>query len=290
MVTCQNGTDLLVLKARCFAKCQHQPHHDNNQPTTPTTPTTTMTTTTTTTTRDKLLAKVQALLAMADTSRGSTPAEAEAFMRKAQELMARHGLEEMDIAALGDVSSPAFDIGTTNHDADHTRRNADLYVGTVLKQAFGVKVVFSTYRTPGSNQNKLRMIIMGDITDRQIACVAAPMLYATMMKGYHEFVKNSNRGYKVGEERSFCQGVVDGYLQASEEGKQLVLKQLSKEQQAQFGMILANKEALITAYVQKAFPRLGSIRTQSKAGSHEAKQRGFATGAGMNLMPTNKIA
>jgi hypothetical protein len=262
-------------------------------PVTNTNHTTTMTTTTSNTTRDKLLAKVQALLAMADTSRGSTPAEAEAFMRKAQELMARHGLEEMDIAALGDVSSPAFDIGTTNHDADHTRRNADLYVGTVLKQAFGVKVVFSTYRTPGSNQNKLRIIIMGDSTDREIARVAAPMLYRTMVNGYNQWLKETFgtcRAGSVGTERSFCQGVVDGYLQASEEGKQLVLKQLSKEQQAQFGLILANKEALITAYVQKAFPRLGSIRTQSKAGSHEAKQRGFATGAGMNLMPTQKIA
>ena len=245
---------------------------------------------TTNTTREKLLSKVQALLAMADTSRGSTPAEAEAFMRKAQELMARHGLEEMDLAAIGDGNSPAFDIGTTNFDADHTRRNADLYVGTVLRKAFGVKVVFSTYRTPGSNQNKLRMIIMGDSTDREVARAAAPMLYATMMKGYHEFVKNSSRGYKVGEERSFCQGVVDGYLQASEEGKQLVLKQLSKEQQAQYGLILANKEALITAYVEKAFPNLGSIRTQSRAGSHEAQQRGFATGAGMNLMSSKKIA
>ena len=47
--------------------------------------------------KEKQLKRIQALLAKG-TCNGATPAEAEAFMAKAQELMTRHGIEEMELA------------------------------------------------------------------------------------------------------------------------------------------------------------------------------------------------
>jgi hypothetical protein len=239
--------------------------------------------------REKLLNKIQALLNKADTGRGASEAEAQAFLAKAQELMAKHGIEEMDLAMLDDGTMPAFDIGHDGYDTGHVRRNADIYVSRVLRKAFGVDIVFSEYRENGSSKNKCRMVIMGDKLDRDIARMVAPMIYETMMRGYHSWVKLEGMGYSVGHERDYCQGVSDGYLQASDEGKDHAMAQLSKEQKEQFGLIIANKEGLIVDYKKQLFPKLGSIGMKARPGSASARSHGFATGSRMTLTPTKKL-
>ena len=94
-----------------------------------------------------MLEKVRALLNKADPERGATIPEQEAAMAKARELMTKHGIDMMD-ASVNDES--CFDIGRTDWACDRGRRNADSSVAQVLKECFGVSIVFSSYYRPGA--------------------------------------------------------------------------------------------------------------------------------------------
>jgi hypothetical protein len=237
--------------------------------------------------RNRMLEKVRALLNKADPTNGATPEEAASFLAKAKELMTKHGIEEMEAHKPGDTS--CFDIGRTDYAADRGRRNADLYVARVLKQCFGCDVVFTGYYKAGQRSPVMGYAIMGDAADRELAKFAAPIIYKTMIGGLSEWLRISRKKWSAAYERSFSQGVLDGYVTASEEGKALAMKHLTKDQKEQFGLILVQKDALVEAFKVKEFPKLNSVRTRAGYGSEHARQTGFGKGANMKLGQTHNI-
>lgn len=230
-----------------------------------------------------MLEKIKALLAKADPANGATDEEAKTFMEKAQELMTKYGIEEMDLAAL-EGEKPAWDMGRENVDLEHVRRNTDLHVARVVKQAFDVEIIHSM-----TANGKQRYILLGDEVDRIIARFAIPLLYDAMFYGYKKWVRDNDRSWKVGEERSYCQGVADGYLNASEEGKAAVLKTLSKKKQETFGLILVDKRHALAEYTKEQFPKLVNIRTRASQGSDDAYSNGHAKGSKLKLKPGNNL-
>ncbi len=237
--------------------------------------------------RNRMLEKVRALLNKADPSNGATPEESAAFFAKAQELMVKHGIDEMAAHAPGESAS-TIDIGRTDYKTDRGRRNADTYVFYVLKECFNVDVVFSGYYKPGTKTPSFSYVIMGDELDREMAKFAAPIIYKTMISGLSEWLRKSGTKWTAAFERSFSKGVYEGYVKASEEGKALVMKNATKEQQEQFGLILVNKAALIETFKAKEFPRLKQTQTRRGVGSSDAQAAGFGKGAAMKLTPAAK--
>ena len=237
--------------------------------------------------RNRMLEKVRALLNKGDTSRGSTPEEAQSAMAKAQELMTKHNIDMMDAQELDTES--CFSIGRDDVKCDRGRRNADSYVTIVLKKCFGVDIVYSTHYRPGVRSSSLMYVIMGDETDREMAKIALPIIYKTMTGGLSAWLRTNHRTWSAALERSYCDGVAEGYILASDEGKALALKHLTKEQAEQFGLILFQKDALITAFKEKEFPELKFVRTRPGFGSALANQAGFSTGARMNLLAAKRI-
>lgn len=237
-----------------------------------------------------MLEKVRALLNKADPDRGATLPEQAAAMAKAQELMTKHHIDMMDATAAGAEES-CFDIGREDWVCDRAgRRNADSYVAKVLRECFGVDIVFTWFVKPGAKKASLSYAIMGDAIDRSMAKLAAPIIYKTMLKGLSEWLRVNSRSWTAAIERSFCSGVQDGYITASDEGKAFAMKHLTKDQKEQFGLILVQKDALIETFKEKEFPRLRSTRTRPGHGSAEARSAGFGKGASMKLTPTRHIA
>jgi hypothetical protein len=210
-------------------------------------------------------------------------------MAKAQELMTKHGIDMMEAHAAGESES-CFDIGREDWVCDRAgKRNADSYVAKVLRECFGVDIVFTWFVKPGQKKASLSYAIMGDAVDRQMAKFAAPIIYKTMLKGLSEWLRINGRSWTAAIERSFCNGVQEGYVKASEEGKAFALKHLTKDQQEQFGLILVQKDALIETFKAKEFPRLKFGRIKRGQGSDAARQAGFGKGASMKLTPTRHI-
>ena len=238
--------------------------------------------------RLKLLNKIQALLNKADTGRGATEEEAKTFLAKAQELMLKHGTEEMEIANLvGDDGAPAYDMGRSDFLAKHERRAMDLFIGDLLRKLFGVHVIYGYHAKPNGSSRALRYIICGDQLDRDMAKIALPIIHDTMKRGYNRWLRENGLSHKVGYEQSFCRGLMQGYLQASEEGKALYMSQLSKEQKEQYGLILADKKEAVTAYVKEAFPNLGTVSHHNHAHDHAAGSAGFNEGSRMKIFQKN---
>lgn len=234
-----------------------------------------------------MLEKVRALLNKADPSNGATPAESASFMAKAQELMLKHGIEQLEAMTTGNES--CFNIGRTDCETGRGRRNADTYVAAVIKACFGVDVVWTTYYHGNKMGGSLNYAIMGDEADRQMAKIAIPVIYKTMISGLSEWLRAKGIKWTAAIERSFCHGVREGYLKASEEGKQFVLSQLSKEQKEAFGLIVVQKEGLIKSFKDKEFPELRQTRIRKGVGSAAATAAGFGKGAAMKLSQTHNI-
>ena len=236
--------------------------------------------------RNSIIEKVRALFNKANPENKATPAEAASALSKAQELMTKYGIEQMEAEATHDES--IFDIGKTEWNTDRSRRNIDSYVFNVLKECFGVDVVFTSYQTPGKKVESVSYVIIGDVLDREMAKFAAPIIYKTMLSGFSAWLKSSGSKWSAAYERSYSYGVYRGYVTASDEGKTLAMKHLSKEKKEQFGLILIGKASLIEDFKTKEFPRITSIKTRRGFGSEQAQQIGFGKGANMKLTPTTK--
>lgn len=238
--------------------------------------------------RNKLLEKIQALLAMADVGRGATEAEAASFFRKAQELMTRHGIEQMELENLTGDAPAGFDIGEEFHDTGRSRRNADNFIFRIIKAAFGVQMIFYSYYVLGSRTPKLRYLIIGETVDRAMAKMVIPELSAQMRKGFNQWKTETGKGHTEDLECSYCHGVCDGYLNASEEGKALALKHASKEVQEQWGLMLVGKADAVEKFTADNHKNLKTISV-SDGKSRDAYGAGHAKGSTMSLTPKQQL-
>lgn len=240
--------------------------------------------------REKLLSKLQALLNMADTSRGSSEAEAQSFLKKAQELMAKHGIEEMELADIGDKPTE-MEIVEQRHDTGVRRRITDTYVFRILKKCFDVDVIFSHHRMVPGGPEKQTYILIGDPLDVAFARIAIPIMHRTMVTTLGIFLKANSKTWTAVYEHSICEGVYQGFVTASEQGKELATKVLSKEKKEQYGLILVNKADAIQKYREDNYKNLKSCSRGPRDNSKDAAaySTGFKAGASMDVKTGNKL-
>lgn len=133
---------------------------------------------------EKLLNKIKALLAKAN-CKSVTEEEGKAFMAKAAELMAKHGLEMSDLPE-DKNDDGSIDVGRHVHETGRRKREYDVAVGRILQKCFDVKIVHS------SGGGRYDVWIIGTPEDRAIALEVLPMLQATMSRGFLKWQRENN--------------------------------------------------------------------------------------------------
>ena len=241
--------------------------------------------------REKLLAKIQALLNKADTGRGATEEEAKAFLAKAQELMRKHGIEEMELGQL--IGDEAAEIEVTEEvlRLNIRRRIVDQYVWEILEKCFDVKCIFSKHRLKPGGPDKMAYILIGDPLDVAFAKMSIPLIHRTMVTGLGLYLKSHGKTWTSTAEHSFCKGVTVGFIKESEQGKEMAMKVLSKEKKEQFGLILVNKQEAIAKFVADKHKNLKSATRGRQEDDWDllAFEKGKKTGKDMDLKTNNKL-
>lgn len=231
---------------------------------------------------EKLLAKIKALLAKGS-DKGVTEEEGKAFMAKAAEMMAKHGLEMTDLPA-DSPSDGGLDINQTIKDSGRRKREYDVAVGRILQKCFNVKIVHSNDRL-----GKYSVWIIGTAEDREVALEVLPMLQSTMSRGFLAWQRdNGITKWCSNSARAYYYGLASGYITASEEGKARAMSQASKEQQGKYEIVLANKSEAIELWA-KTNLCLKPLKAEKLEKSSTAYNSGFARGATLTLIQPKKL-
>lgn len=240
-----------------------------------------------------LLRKIRALLEKADVSRGATDAEAAASMAKAQELMTKYGIEQMDVTASTPSSGPTFDIAHEQYVTTRKLRyDYDANVARIIQKCFGVKIIWTSAVGPDGKRKHVYSLV-GDRTDIAMAKIAITLCLKAMTSGVARYLREECRGAKwtapVG--RAYYLGVERGYLEASEQGRKTAYQQATKQQADRYAIVLVDKEKAVANAVPRFFPALRSTKSRGPRDgySDRAYQAGQRDGSHMDLLSGNKL-
>jgi glutamate-1-semialdehyde 2,1-aminomutase len=109
---------------------------------------------------ESIINKIRNLFKMADPANGASQNETEIAMRKAKELMTRHGIEQMHIE---DKPAEAFQQETIN--TGRRRRDEDRWIPTVIHQVFEVKVLFTQAWDSAKHTYRHAYLFVGEPVD-----------------------------------------------------------------------------------------------------------------------------
>ncbi len=230
---------------------------------------------------EKLLNKIKALLAKGS-DKGVTEEEGKAFMNKAAEMMAKHGLEMSNLPE-DKNSNNSLDIDRHVHQTGRRKREYDVAVGQILAKCFDVKIVHST------GGGKYDAWIIGTFEDRAIALEVLPMLQATMSRGFLAWQRLEGvTKWSSNSARAYYYGLAEGYITASEEGKARAMKAASKEQQGKYELVLVKKSEALEKWATTTF-KLKQVKSEKREMKSSAYSLGFVQGATMKLIQPKKL-
>jgi hypothetical protein len=237
-----------------------------------------MSNTTSTSQQESLLNKIRNLLKLADPANGATQAEMETAMRKAQELMVRHGIEQMDLGSAAEAS-PVDEERVT---MSRKKYPQDRWIPRVLKAVFDVDILVSSAWRHGAYRHMY--IIIGEPVDREAAKMAITYVFDAMTKGLNAYLKVTGQSWNSTTAHSFYRGVAEGFIRESAHGRAAAMKRFKKEEQDRFAIVLVDKSKAIAKYVETKYPKLryGSrgIRANFDESAHAA---GHAAGAAIDF-------
>jgi hypothetical protein len=193
---------------------------------------------------------------------------------------------------LGDGSAPSVQVGQENADLGKTKGLVDIYISHILIKCFDVKVLVSEYFCQEHRTKKRRFILIGDPLDTAIARMAVTVLHRIMLSEYRAHLRSTGQKGSSVLEHSFYQGLVFGYIQFSEQGRQLAEKVLSKEQKERYGLTLVNKQQAISVYMTEKFPKIRKAFRDRRDESRDSTAfgQGRQVGQNMDILSHNKIA
>lgn len=240
---------------------------------------------------DSIIAKVKKLLALADPSRGATPAEAAAAMAKAQQIITEYGIDQARLAAERG-EKPQFTI----HQETVSMHRAQRYdfennIASILKKCFQVDIIwtrvyekYTTGKKAGEFFASHAYIIIGDVGDVALAKMAIPILIDAMLKGVRTLLKSRGEKWTATVGRSFYDGLTVGYVEGSEQGKAKARAGVRREDADAYALVVVDKADAIVSYTKKAFPDLKFHKSHSNRGfDHEAYGEGFRKGSSLDL-------
>lgn len=234
-----------------------------------------------------IVEKIRKLLSLADPSRGATEEESKTAFARAQELMAKYGIEHADI--------PEEELSARGPEVTHEywvtgrvfRDGYETYVAAVIKECFGVKILWTKTRVGGKQLHTY--LFIGEALDIELAKAAVPVLISAMRKGIIRYMKERQiEKWRASFANPYYFGVMEGYIHVSEEGRARAYSQATKEQKDRFAIVLADKAAAITKYTEDNF-RPKSWRRNRSFASEDARAAGVKDGSTLSLVNTNKL-
>lgn len=233
-----------------------------------------------------LIEKIRNLFKMADPKNGATPNEMEVALRKAQELMTRHGIEKMQ---LGEAQEPET-ICKETINTNRKKRDEDRWIPAVIHQVFDVKVIWMKSWDPtvgSSGGYRHNYIFIGESFDVEAAKIAMPIIYEAMKNGLNSHLRMTGKKWNTTTANSFFRGVAQGFIKESTHGRQAEMKRFKKDEQDRFAIVLAEKKERIEKWVESNMD-VEYKADRSRAGyDHVAYDHGKRVGAAIDF--TTKI-
>jgi len=258
---------------------------------------------------NSLINKIRALFRLADPKRGATPEEAKTALAKAQELMTRHGIQ---MACVGNAdeqhAQPSWDFQKETYKTGRQRYEQDRYIYWILEKCFGVKVYFSSYgeyvetkrkskygRTGLGDSSKTYVkrhafVLVGDTMDVEVAKMAIDFLHPTMRRSYLDFCKATGTKFNVSDANRHYEGIMDGYVKASEQGQELARSQAKKKDADAYSIVLVDKKNALAAFAKKNVKATSGTRARCTNGSAAAYDSGYRTGKNLDINTGRRIA
>lgn len=218
---------------------------------------------------EAIIAKLQKILARADTSRGATQAEAEAAMAKAQQLAIEH---DIDLASIS-LETGKIEIETDRAELDGgtaTQRPHHKPIAQVLMNCFDVRFIWH-----GVGSRWLaKATIIGEKTDVVIAtycwkylCDVYPELFRKYLAGRGEriidgysyrFIPSTEHKQRI----SFYEGLTVGIIKANQ--RQRAQAKADPSSGSSYSLVLVKKEDAVAARCAQEFPNMGTTRRREK--------------------------
>lgn len=226
----------------------------------------------------EILAKLQKILARADTARGATEAEATAAMAMAARLATQHNIDLAQVSSTQDANGPTA-IETDRKNVTGTTRNRRLHhnpIAVVLMQCFDVQMVWM-----GNGANAA---IIGEKTDVAIASYCWAWLGEVFPRLYKQYAHDhditiGSAGEHV-RRRSYYDGLRAGICETNRRHREEVK---SSAQGEQFALVLVKKEEIVQSRMVKEFPNLRKARSTRTDVDLSALMHGQRTGRDIKL-------
>jgi len=240
-----------------------------------------------------LTEKIRALFKMADPKNGASQNEMETAMRKAKELMDRHGLEQIQVGETSESVAPGIVHEKVN--TERKKRDEDRWIPPVLKKVFEVDILFNKTWDPTAgvaDGYRHCYIFVGTPEDVEMAKLVLPVIYSAMSRGLGAHLRARGITWNTSVANSFFRGVADGFIEASVHGHHAAMKAFNKEEQDRFAIVLASKKDAITKYLPKVFPNRTPVRKSASRARHDlaAHRDGYAKGSAIDLTTKLKAA
>jgi hypothetical protein len=258
---------------------------------------------------NSLINKIRALFRLADPKRGATPEEAKTALAKAQELMTRHGIQMASVGNADEQNQqPSWDFKKETYQTGRQRYEQDRYIYWILEKCFGVKVYFSSYseyvdvpprkskygntsfRSTKTYVKRHAFVLVGDAMDVEVAKMAIDFLHPTMRRSYLDFCKATGTKFNVRDAHTHYQGIMDGYVKASDQGQELARAQAKKKDADAYSIVLVDKQNALAAFVKKNVKATGGTSARCTNGSAAAYESGYRTGKSLDINTGRRIA
>jgi hypothetical protein len=236
--------------------------------------------------KESLIDKIRKLLRLADPDNGGTVPEMESALRKAQQLMTRHGIESMQ---LGEEKS-ASDIAKEEIATGRRKDAADRWIPQIIQRVFCVKVLWSRTYAPSIGKNggwQHLYIFVGEPLDVELAKLTLIHIRASMMAGLDSFIATTGKPRNAHVKNSYFFGVASGFIRESVHAQHAEAKRHSAAEASRYALALVKKENRIEQFVKSEIkPKVQKSRSIARHDC-EAYDSGYSAGAAIDF--TTKI-
>jgi pyruvate/2-oxoglutarate dehydrogenase complex dihydrolipoamide acyltransferase (E2) component len=222
-----------------------------------------------------VLQKLQKILSRADTSRGSTEAEAQAAMAAAQRLAIQHNLDLASVMASGPGDAPSkLETDKVTLKAPNKHRPYSEPVAHVLQECFDVSVIWVG--------RDATAVLVGEKTDVALATYCWGWLQETFPRLFRQYCDANGLPFLTGTvRRSYYVGLSQGIRQNNR--RQRAEARADKATGGSFALVLVKKEELVQARVAQEFPMLSQMPHRQRAVDHDALAHGRVEGGKIKL-------
>jgi hypothetical protein len=239
--------------------------------------------------KSNLIEKIKGLFRLADPANGGTANEMEVALRKAQELMTKHGIEQMQV---GETTESESGINKETINTNRKKRDEDRWIPAVIATVFGVKVFINKAWDQSAGRfggYRHCYVFVGEELDVMAAKIALPLIYEAMKNGLNSHLKMTGKAWNTHTANSFFRGVAQGFINESTHGRQAAMKKFKQEEQDRFAIVLVEKSKRIAKWIGENMETKKGRKSTSRAErDQDALDHGRRVGAAIDF--TTKLS